>query len=230
MNRPGATSLLRRDTSGDKTDYDILKENHRFLWDSDDDDYDDDGNPDTSGQSSKLSWGQRLAKKYYDNLFKEFTICDLSRYKENKVAMRWRTEAEVMEGKGQFVCGDKSCSVDSDLRTWEVNFKYEEQGQTKNALVKQRLCPKCSEKLNYGHQRKEIKDKKHKKRKREKRDEDEGDTKKGKHGVRSASSPSSSSHDSDVNQLGSKSCKKRTVRGTDAGEHFLDQFWEDMMT
>lgn len=26
-----------------------------------------------------------MAKKYYDKLFKEYCICDLSRYKENKV-------------------------------------------------------------------------------------------------------------------------------------------------
>jgi len=29
--------------------------------------------------------GKRLAKKYYDKLFKEYCIADLSRYKENKV-------------------------------------------------------------------------------------------------------------------------------------------------
>jgi protein FRA10AC1 len=28
---------------------------------------------------------KRLAKKYYDKLFKEYCITDLSRYKENKV-------------------------------------------------------------------------------------------------------------------------------------------------
>lgn len=28
---------------------------------------------------------KRLAKKYYDKLFKEYCIADLSRYKENKV-------------------------------------------------------------------------------------------------------------------------------------------------
>ena len=93
---------------------------------------------------------KRLAKKYYDKLFKEYCITDLSRYKENKVqsltlnmwnissclyfpyslswpfsdmikisipiffqkfweirnmifqvAMRWRIEKEVVEGKGK---------------------------------------------------------------------------------------------------------------------------------
>lgn len=30
---------------------------------------------------------KRLAKKYYDKLFKEYCIADLSRYKENKVCL-----------------------------------------------------------------------------------------------------------------------------------------------
>lgn len=33
-----------------------------------------------------------LLFRYYDKLFKEYTICDLSRYKENKIANRWRVE------------------------------------------------------------------------------------------------------------------------------------------
>lgn len=36
-----------------------------------------------------------------------------------------------------------------NLKSWEVNFKYIEEGIQKNALVKLRLCPKCSDKLNY---------------------------------------------------------------------------------
>ena len=153
--------------------------------------------------------------------------------------MRWRTEAEVTEGKGQFVCGEKTCSAAAELRTWEVNFKYEEQGTTKNALVKQRLCHKCSEMLNFRHRRKEVKSKKHKhkkkkERKRGKHDNERSGTRKRKHGVNSPhSSPSlSSPPDSDANQSGSKSWgkKKRRSSNSDAGERFLDQFWEDMIT
>ena len=33
-----------------------------------------------------LHRGKSLAKKYYDKLFKEYCISDLSRYKENKVS------------------------------------------------------------------------------------------------------------------------------------------------
>ncbi|VDP02084.1 unnamed protein product [Schistosoma margrebowiei] len=42
----------------------------------------------------------RLAKKYWEKLFKEYCLIDLSRYKENKFGMRWRLEKEVISGKG----------------------------------------------------------------------------------------------------------------------------------
>ena len=53
-----------------------------------------------------------------------------------QVALRWRTEKEVVIGKGQFQCGSKQCSIKEGLRSWEINFGYEEHGEKKNALVK----------------------------------------------------------------------------------------------
>ncbi|GAB6018459.1 hypothetical protein CHUAL_000162 [Chamberlinius hualienensis] len=139
---PGARdTLFKRDKSKDKTDVDVIRENHRFLW---------------SEEDETDTWGKRLAKKYYEKLFKEYCIADLSRYKENKIAMRWRIENEVVEGKGQFVCGNKSCEAKEGLRSWEVNFAYLENDKKKNALVKLRLCSDCSYKLNYRHQKHKI--------------------------------------------------------------------------
>ncbi len=152
---------VQRPTDTDRNDYSILREQHRFLWDDGDE---------------ASTWEKRLAKTYYDKLFKEYAISDLSHYKENKVAMRWRTEKEVVEGKGQFVCGSKHCLEREDLKSWEVNFAYVEQGERKNALVKLRLCPKCSKKLNY-HRRKEEKHKRREERKHRRKD-------KGKRGER----------------------------------------------
>lgn len=57
-------------SSRDKRDFDIIKENHQFLWEEDD---------------AVDTWGKQIAKKYHDKLFKEYCICDLKRYKENKV-------------------------------------------------------------------------------------------------------------------------------------------------
>ncbi|XP_077497368.1 protein FRA10AC1 homolog [Amblyomma americanum] len=139
----GATSKLKRDTSRDRTDLDIIRENHQFLWDESDDE-------------EPPTWEKQLAKRYYDKLFKEYCICDLTFYKANKIAMRWRTEQEVISGKGQFSCGDRHCKESSGLRTWEVNFAYFEKDEKKNALVKLRLCSECSFKLNFRFQRKEL--------------------------------------------------------------------------
>lgn len=142
LKRPGDTTFLKRDTSKDKNDLDVIRENHKFLWNEDD---------------KTDSWELQFAKRYYDKLFKEYCIADLIFYKENKVALRWRTEKEVIIGKGQFICGNKRCSDKEGLKTWEVNFAYIEQGSKKNALVKIRLCPDCSKKLNYHSKKKEIK-------------------------------------------------------------------------
>ncbi|XP_042364174.1 protein FRA10AC1 [Plectropomus leopardus] len=139
----GQMADFRRSAAKDKTDLDVLRENHRFLWrDEDEED---------------MTWEKELAKKYYDKLFKEYCIADLSRYKENKFGFRWRTENEVVSGKGQFQCGNKRCEKQEGLKSWEVNFAYVEHGEKKNALVKLRLCPECSFKLNYHHKRKEVK-------------------------------------------------------------------------
>jgi len=167
---PGSTAGIRRDTRNDKRDIDVIRDHHRFLWDD-----------------SKVdeSWEVQLAKRYYDKLFKEYCIIDLSRYKENQFGMRWRIEAEVVTGKGQFICASKKCQERKKLRTWEVNFGYQEHGEKKNALVKCRLCFECSYKLNYCHKKKEVTRKKKKKK-------------------RSRSSSSSSESDAD------KSIKKKT--------------------
>ncbi|XP_035262146.1 protein FRA10AC1 [Anguilla anguilla] len=144
----GKMGDFKRSATKDKTDFDVVKENHRFLWrDEDEED---------------MSWEKELAKKYHDKLFKEYCIADLSRYKENKFGFRWRVENEVVSGKGQFSCGNKRCEKQEGLKSWEVNFAYVELGEKRNALVKLRLCPECSYKLNYHHKRKEVKSKKRK--------------------------------------------------------------------
>ncbi|CAI4228542.1 unnamed protein product [Auanema sp. JU1783] len=163
LNNKGALDKFKRDTSNDRTDYDVLKDNHKFLWDADDE------------KRTATSWEARMAKKYYDKLFKEYCIVDLTLYQKNKVGMRWRVEKEVLNGKGQFICGNKKCESRDDLTSWEVNFAYVEQKERKNALVKVRLCPSCSEKLNYGSQKtKYVKKKKSKRSKAQSSESTEG--------------------------------------------------------
>ncbi|XP_014916098.1 protein FRA10AC1 [Poecilia latipinna] len=189
----GQMADFRRSAAKDKTDLDMLRENHRFLWrDEDEDD---------------MTWEKEIAKKYYDKLFKEYCIADLSRYKENKFGFRWRTENEVVSGKGQFQCGNKHCGKEEGLKSWEVNFAYVEHGEKRNALVKLRLCPECSFKLNYHHKRKEVKVKRKRKiseeneeptkKKRKKRRKSSSHSKKHRHKKQKGRSISSSSSESE---------------------------------
>ncbi|KAG2434917.1 hypothetical protein HYH02_012115 [Chlamydomonas schloesseri] len=118
-----------------RTDADALRDHHRFIRTEEDD--------------GDHSWEARLAKRYYDRLFKEYAIVDLTFYKESRLGMRWRTQKEVVSGKGQFVCGAKGCDASDGLCSYEVNFAYQEAGERKQALVKLRVCPACAFKLNY---------------------------------------------------------------------------------
>ncbi|KAI8346779.1 folate-sensitive fragile site protein Fra10Ac1-domain-containing protein [Blakeslea trispora] len=141
-----------------KTQKDILHENHKFVRS----DLDDDS-----------SWGQRVAKKYYDRLFKEYALCDLKYYRESRIALRWRTEKEVVVGKGQFICASTRCDATDALTSWEVNFGYMEEGEKKNELVKVRLCVDCSDKLNYQTKKRKAKRKRQAESEKEEEEEEE---------------------------------------------------------
>eukprot|EP00890_Picochlorum_soloecismus_P006286 jgi/Picsp_1/6659/NSC_04002-R1_protein fra10ac1 len=126
-----------------KSDVDVLKESYRFIR-SEGDDLDE--SPSVVG----------MARKYYSRLFREYGIVDLSRYKEGKVGIRWRSAKEVYNGKGQFVCGEGGCDERRGLESFEVPFGYSEAGERKQALVKVRVCPKHALQLNHktSHKRK----------------------------------------------------------------------------
>ncbi|WOL11690.1 protein FRA10AC1 isoform X1 [Canna indica] len=128
-----------------KTDKDTIREGHRFIISEEDD--------------MESTWEKRLVKRYYDKLFKEYCIADMSHYKEGKIGLRWRTEKEVVSGKGQFICGNKKCDEKDGLGSYEVNFSYFEAGENKQALVKLVACKRCAEKLVYRR----LKEKEHSK-------------------------------------------------------------------
>ena len=110
-----------------------------------------------------LTWEEQLAKKYYDNLYREYAVCDLKHYKTGNVSfstartyfmnelrsfqfsLRWRTEDEVLSGAGETTCGNTRCPFHDShnveearpsLKTLELPFSYEENGENKFALVK----------------------------------------------------------------------------------------------
>ncbi|GAA5956872.1 hypothetical protein JCM21900_006277 [Sporobolomyces salmonicolor] len=149
-----------------KHELDILKERHQFVRSSDVD-------------PSTLSWEDQLAAKYYDSLFKEFAIVNLKHYKTGAIALRWRTEDELLAGIGHLTCASLRCRfhapsssllseveasggidpdstaplVETRLEETEMNFGYVEGGERKSTLVKVVLCGECARRLRYGRER-----------------------------------------------------------------------------
>ncbi|EPQ54214.1 hypothetical protein GLOTRDRAFT_78146 [Gloeophyllum trabeum ATCC 11539] len=132
-----------------RTEFDILKASHKFLREEVDE--------------TSLSWEEKVAKKYYDNLYREFAVCDLKHYKSGNFALRWRTETEVLSGAGETTCGNIRCPYhdaagsDVRLKTLEVPFGYEEHGAYKSCLVKLVLCARCTKKLMWKKEKEKEK-------------------------------------------------------------------------
>ncbi|CAD7943566.1 unnamed protein product [Amoebophrya sp. A25] len=151
-----------------QSDLAALRQAHRFLRDDEgsEDNEDDEDDPRDLFHAN----AERLAKKYYDKLYREYVLADLRGYKENKIGFRWRTEQEVLSGKGQFVCGNKRCDRKLHLQSYEVNFVYVEQNKQKQALVKIRLCTECAFQLNYVHLKKKRREMKEQEKLAKKKD------------------------------------------------------------
>ena len=122
-----------------ESDKEILLRNHQFVRNTEQD------------EKNLSNWEIRMTKRYYDQLFKEYALADLTRFKQGIIGLRWRTQTEVVEAKGQFICGNIICSESNELHSYELPFQYEEDGQVKLELVKVRLCPKCAPKIHYTH-------------------------------------------------------------------------------
>ena len=102
---------------------------------------------DDARDGASKRWETRMARRYYDELHKEYAICDLSRWRDGAVGLRWRTEAEVLRGEGERTCAARGCDAADGLRSYELPFDYEERGEAKRALVKVRVCRACAKKL-----------------------------------------------------------------------------------
>lgn len=119
-----------------KTDLDILRDHYRFLLDEED-------------GTEEEGWEMRMVRAYHDQLYKEYALIDLSRVhlEGSPVGLRWRSEKEVVAGRGQFTCGNVSCTAEDSLSSYELPFSYVERGEKKLTLVKVRLCPTCAQSL-----------------------------------------------------------------------------------
>jgi len=141
----GSSSSANQVIATGRTEFEILRDSHKFL------------RPEDENEKS-LSWNEQVAKKYYSNLYREFAVCDLKHYKSGNFSLRWRTEDEVISGAGETTCGNSRCPFHDthhveqyhpSLTTLELPFSYVEDGESKFALVKVVLCPRCVKKLMY---------------------------------------------------------------------------------
>ncbi|CAI5723050.1 unnamed protein product [Hyaloperonospora brassicae] len=125
-----------RDLYMSQDDLNVLKSKFQFIRDDDAD-----------AEQGETDWQIRMSVRYYQQLFREYALADLSRYAEGKIGLRWRTEAEVVAGKGQFICGNKRCDERTQLHSYELLFAYVEHGKRKRCFVKVRVCSTCAAKL-----------------------------------------------------------------------------------
>ncbi|RXK42048.1 hypothetical protein M231_00770 [Tremella mesenterica] len=82
-------------TPSGRSEWDVLRENHRFIRDDE--------------EPTDVPWEERLARAYESKLFKEFALIDLKHYKSKRLALRWRTAPEVVDGIGEDTCGSLRC-------------------------------------------------------------------------------------------------------------------------
>ncbi|ANQ05731.1 Uncharacterized protein PCOAH_00001590 [Plasmodium coatneyi] len=120
-------------------DYDVLKKKYQFIHDADNE-------------------NNSLLQKYYKSICNKYVVCYLSEYKEKKIGLRWRTEDEIVSGKGHMICSANDCN-NTDLKTYEFLFRYDEGGIQKETKVKLRACMDCAYKINYGEIKKYLKKK-----------------------------------------------------------------------
>ncbi|WWC88168.1 uncharacterized protein L201_003073 [Kwoniella dendrophila CBS 6074] len=107
-----------------KSDWDIVKENHRFIREDE--------------EPKDVTWEERVARAYESKLFKEFALIDLKHYKSKQFALRWRTAIEVINGLGENTCGSLRCkyhnpsstvssAAESEFHASDLRFKDPDQ-------------------------------------------------------------------------------------------------------
>ncbi|GAW78978.1 hypothetical protein, conserved [Plasmodium gonderi] len=119
------------------SDYDILKKKYQFVHD-------------VSTENNSL------LQKYYKSICNKYVICYLDEYKVKKIGLRWRTEEEIVSGKGHIICSSNECD-NTNLNTYEFMFRYSEEGIEKETKVKLRACMDCAYKINYRAIKKYLK-------------------------------------------------------------------------
>uniref|UniRef100_A0A0D3HPB1 Uncharacterized protein n=1 Tax=Oryza barthii TaxID=65489 RepID=A0A0D3HPB1_9ORYZ len=150
-----------------------------------------------------------------------------STWEKRLIGLRWRTEKEVISGKGQFICGNRICDEKNGLGSYEVNFSYIEAGEQKQALVKLVACQRCAEKLAYKRQ-KEKEREKEKELSREKEMELKERDKRKREREGSEETEDTSEDESTEKYSRRKKDRKRSSRKSSNNDEGFEEFLEGM--
>lgn len=121
------------------SDLDVLHAEYRFMR--------------TAAHDGDLSQEEkRMARTYYLKLARDMCLVDLSQAERTGfVGMRWRTQGEVLEGKGRLICGALDCSYTAacaeGLISASTPFSYIEDGISHTVETRTVLCLSCHELL-----------------------------------------------------------------------------------
>jgi protein FRA10AC1 len=99
--RDGGKARQAQLDAKNRNDWDVLKERHRFLRDDEEEGQHNERHG-QSGSRTETEYENEVAKRYYNHLFKEYAIADMKHYKTGNLALRWRSEDDVVDGIGQF--------------------------------------------------------------------------------------------------------------------------------
>ena len=93
------------------SDMEELKKAYKFVLDEDEGEKNEGGHETSKEESKSAStWQERMVQNYHSHLYKTHVIADLTYYQKGKIGLRWRTKAEVKNGKGVKTCSNKHCS------------------------------------------------------------------------------------------------------------------------
>lgn len=101
------------------SDMEELKKAYKFVLDEDEGEKNEGGDQTSKESKSASTWQERMVQNYHSHLYKTHVIADLTYYQKGRIGLRWRTKAEVQNGKGNDTCGNKNCSCYFD----EMNRK-----------------------------------------------------------------------------------------------------------
>lgn len=105
-------------------------------------------------QQQPSTWQERMVAAYDEHLYKDYVLADLKYVDQRKLGLRWRTEKEVMEGKGSSSCGNKHCpSHDIEQVTFnhaDLAYLSSPMPNTEDEEVDQLRC------IDFGHLQSEF--------------------------------------------------------------------------